>query len=90
MVFGVDNHKKKEYNIHNRKTGRISHFFIRNTYKNQKYDVIISNPPYIPSHIIPTLMPEVRDYEPILALDGTRIFFVTWIIRGSLTSAESH
>lgn len=34
------------------------------------YDVIVSNPPYIPSSVIPTLMEEVRDFEPISALDG--------------------
>jgi release factor glutamine methyltransferase len=31
---------------------------------------MISNPPYIPTSIIPTLQPEVRDREPHLALDG--------------------
>lgn len=36
-----------------------------------KYDVIVSNPPYIPTDVIHTLMPEVKDYEPLLALDGT-------------------
>jgi release factor glutamine methyltransferase len=36
----------------------------------QQFDFIISNPPYIPSHVIPTLMREVRDHEPTLALDG--------------------
>lgn len=36
-----------------------------------EFDVIVSNPPYIPSDIIETLMPEVRDYEPRKALDGT-------------------
>lgn len=36
------------------------------------YDVIVSNPPYIPSDVIPTLMPEVKNHEPILALDGTK------------------
>ena len=36
-----------------------------------KYDMIVSNPPYIPSRDIEELMPEVRDYEPRLALDGT-------------------
>lgn len=36
----------------------------------QKYDMIISNPPYIKSQVVTTLMPEVRDYEPHLALDG--------------------
>ena len=34
------------------------------------YDLILSNPPYIRSEVIPTLMPEVRDHEPVLALDG--------------------
>lgn len=36
----------------------------------EKYDMIISNPPYIKSQVVATLMPEVRDYEPHLALDG--------------------
>ena len=35
-----------------------------------KYDVIVSNPPYIPTGVIPSLMEEVRDYEPREALDG--------------------
>ena len=35
------------------------------------YDIITSNPPYIPSEVIGTLEPEVKDYEPLLALDGT-------------------
>jgi len=34
------------------------------------FDVVISNPPYISSNEIATLQPEVRDYEPRLALDG--------------------
>jgi len=34
------------------------------------FDVILSNPPYIPSAVIPTLEPGVRLYEPHLALDG--------------------
>ncbi len=33
-------------------------------------DVIVSNPPYIESEVIPTLMPEVRVHEPMMALDG--------------------
>lgn len=35
-----------------------------------KYDVIVSNPPYIKTSEIDTLMKDVRDYEPHLALDG--------------------
>jgi release factor glutamine methyltransferase len=34
------------------------------------FDLIISNPPYIPSAEIATLDPEVRDFDPGLALDG--------------------
>lgn len=34
------------------------------------YDMIVSNPPYIETEEIEHLMPEVRDHEPRLALDG--------------------
>lgn len=34
------------------------------------YDIIVSNPPYIRKDEINTLMPEVRQFEPMLALDG--------------------
>lgn len=37
-----------------------------------RYHMIVSNPPYIPSETIGELMPEVRDHEPGLALDGGR------------------
>ena len=36
----------------------------------RSFDLIISNPPYIPSAEIATLEPEVRDYDPRAALDG--------------------
>lgn len=35
-----------------------------------RFDMIVSNPPYIPSGEIDSLMPEVRDFEPAAALDG--------------------
>ncbi len=35
-----------------------------------KFDLIVSNPPYIASRVIETLEPEVKDFEPRLALDG--------------------
>jgi release factor glutamine methyltransferase len=35
-----------------------------------QFDLIISNPPYIPSAEIETLQPEVRDFDPRAALDG--------------------
>jgi release factor glutamine methyltransferase len=34
------------------------------------FDVILSNPPYIATAVVPTLEPGVRDFEPHLALDG--------------------
>jgi release factor glutamine methyltransferase len=36
------------------------------------FDLIVSNPPYIPTHEIAGLAPEVRRYDPSLALDGGR------------------
>ncbi len=37
---------------------------------NGRYDVITANPPYIAESEIPTLMPEVKDHEPLLALEA--------------------
>ncbi len=53
-----------------------------------RYDIIVSNPPYIPTEEIKTLMPEVREFEPFLALDGKEdgLFFYRKIIR----EANSH
>ncbi len=35
-----------------------------------KFDLLVSNPPYIEREVIPTLMEEVREYDPYIALDG--------------------
>uniref|UniRef100_UPI0040578517 peptide chain release factor N(5)-glutamine methyltransferase n=1 Tax=Acetatifactor sp. TaxID=1872090 RepID=UPI0040578517 len=50
-----------------------------------KYDIIVSNPPYIRSNVIPTLMPEVKDHEPMQALDGMEdgLYFYKRIITES-------
>jgi release factor glutamine methyltransferase len=36
----------------------------------EAFDVVVSNPPYIPSHVIETLQEEVRHHDPRIALDG--------------------
>lgn len=48
-----------------------------------KFDLIVSNPPYIRSEVIETLMPEVKDHEPLKALDGTEdgLYFYREIVR---------
>ncbi len=50
-----------------------------------KFDRIISNPPYIRSEVIETLMPEVRKHEPLSALDGREdgLYFYRRIIEES-------
>jgi release factor glutamine methyltransferase len=42
----------------------------RSSLRKWEFDLIISNPPYIPSAEIATLQPEVRDFDPRAALDG--------------------
>lgn len=47
-----------------------SDLFERPLKEKMKFDMIVSNPPYIEEHIIPTLMEDVKNYEPHLALSG--------------------
>lgn len=50
-----------------------------------QFDMIVSNPPYIPTDVIETLMPEVKEHEPRRALDGSAdgLLFYKEIIAGS-------
>ena len=40
--------------------------------KRKPFDMILSNPPYVPTRVIGRLMPEIYKYEPVSALDGGR------------------
>lgn len=50
-----------------------AHFLQSDLFENVegKFEIIVSNPPYIASAEVEKLMPEVRDHEPRMALDGT-------------------
>ncbi len=53
-----------------------------------RFDVIVANPPYIPRREIDTLAPDIRDYEPRLALDGGESGFD--LIQRLVAQAPSH
>ena len=74
-------------NTNKEKLGIEASFIESNLFEQvtEKYDIIVSNPPYIRSDVIPTLMEEVREHEPIMALDGTEdgLFFYRKIVEES-------
>lgn len=43
---------------------------LKTGFRGQKFDIIVSNPPYIRSSVLPTLQREIFEHEPMLALDG--------------------
>ena len=51
----------------------------------ERFDLIVSNPPYIPTDVIPQLMPEVQVFEPVEALDGKEdgLYFYRKIVEQS-------
>jgi len=60
--------------IRNAETNNVSIEFLHGSFfepvKGRCFDIIVSNPPYITTAEISGLQPEVRDFEPLLALDG--------------------
>jgi release factor glutamine methyltransferase len=59
-----------------RKNAKLNHVNVKivnsDLFKNisEKFDLIVSNPPYIPTSEINLLQEEVKNFEPVLALDG--------------------
>ena len=53
----------------------------------EKFDLIVSNPPYIPTAVIEELQTEVRLYDPYIALDGREdgLYFYREIIKNSVS-----
>lgn len=50
-----------------------------------EFDIIVSNPPYIADEEIPFLEPEVKNYDPILALSGGKDGYVAYRRLAELT-----
>ena len=57
----------KNLNLFNRTKFKV---FDLNNYNIGKYDLIVSNPPYIPSKDVKNLSLDIINYEPLIALDG--------------------
>ncbi len=57
----------KNLNLSNRSKFKVCNF---NKYNTRQYDLIVSNPPYIPSNEIKKLSNDIIKFEPIFALDG--------------------
>ena len=51
---------------------KVQKMDILNEYPREKYDIVVSNPPYIETDVRDTLQTEVKNHEPRLALDGGR------------------
>ncbi|MGL5633690.1 MAG: peptide chain release factor N(5)-glutamine methyltransferase [Sarcina sp.] len=64
----VTNINIKNFELEDR--AKFIHSDVFSGIKNKKYDIIVSNPPYIREAVIETLMDDVKNYEPHIALSG--------------------
>ncbi len=64
--------KIAEFNSKKNKTVSRIKFLKKSTdsFFNKKFDIVISNPPYIPRYYLKNLAPDIKLFEPKLALDG--------------------
>lgn len=72
-------------NVWQQDTVTLLHSDLFSEVPKEKFDIIVSNPPYIASSVIPTLMEEVRVHEPMSALDGMEdgLYFYRKIVEES-------
>ncbi|MBE5939802.1 MAG: peptide chain release factor N(5)-glutamine methyltransferase [Lachnospiraceae bacterium] len=66
LCIAEENNKKHDAGV-----TFIESDIFENVPTDSKFDLIISNPPYIKTEVIEGLMSEVKDFEPMLALDGS-------------------
>lgn len=70
ISVAIDNAKKLKVEKHMNFINGDLFQPMKRRFSKQKFDLIVTNPPYIKSQVIPTLQKEVKDHEPMLALDG--------------------
>lgn len=69
-AIDVSNLNIKRFDLTHRVNVQVSDLLKVPIDQNMKFDVIVSNPPYIREDVIPTLMEDVKNYEPMIALSG--------------------
>jgi release factor glutamine methyltransferase len=69
-ALAVANLNIKRFDLSKRVNAELSDLLQVAIVQNKKFQVIVSNPPYIREMVIPTLMEDVKDYEPRIALSG--------------------
>ena len=67
LAIKVAINNSRRFNLSNRSKFKV---FDINKFNHGKYDLIVSNPPYIPSKEIKKLSKDIKDYEPDIALNG--------------------
>ncbi|KPJ71020.1 hypothetical protein AMJ52_09185 [candidate division TA06 bacterium DG_78] len=79
----------RHYNLRDRVTVAQCDLFAGLT---GQFDIIVSNPPYVPTSRIPSLPKSVKDFEPILAIDGgyQGVQFIERLVREGKQHVKSH